>query len=199
MEELPPPLVANVTIATGAGFGIRAAARLIDTFYGLVISLFGGFLAGIILVLLDQTEFARPGWQERLGGVDLASWGFSLLGALIYQWVTEGLYGASLGKLCCALRVVTETGEPVGFMQAFKRSLAYYWDSLFFGLVAYSAMKKSELNQRYGDRWAKTVVVKSRDVPIQSKRSPVMFVLAFAVGSLAKTICLAIGLIIHAW
>lgn len=186
-----------MTIATGAGFGIRAAARLIDAIYGLVIGLFAGVLGGIILVLLEQAGLIAAGWQERLGGLNLAGWGFGMLGTLIYHCLTEGIYGASLGKLSCGLRVVSETAQPIGLTQAFKRSLAFYWDALFFGAVGYSSMKQSELNQRYGDHWAKTVVVKSRDVPAQPKPGWEMFALAFFMGSVAKMISLAIGLIIH--
>src|SRR3954451_3959032 len=140
MEEPIPPTAA--AIASGAGFGIRAAARLIDIVYGIMIGFFGGVFAGILLILLDRDGLIVPGWQERLGGVDLAGWGFGLLGTLFYHWLTEGMYGASLGKLLCGLRVVSEGSRPIGLTQAFKRNLAFYWDGLVFGLVGYSSMKK---------------------------------------------------------
>lgn len=194
MEE--PPILDSPAIVKGTGFGIRAGARVIDTVYGLIVGLFGGVLAGIVLALLERLELVTPGWQDRMGGFKPGSWLCSLLGALIYQWLTEGIYGASLGKLLCGLRVVTERGEPIGSLQAFKRSLAYYWDALFFGAVAYTAMKQSERNQRYGDRWAKTVVVNWREVPVAARPGWEMFVLAFIIGSVLQMICLAIGLII---
>jgi uncharacterized RDD family membrane protein YckC len=194
MEE--PPSTSG-TIVSGAGFGIRAAARVIDIVYGIVIGFFGGVFAGILIVILEHGGRVAPGWQERAGGVDLAGWGFGLLGTLFYHCLTEGMYGASLGKLLCRLRVVSEEAGPIGFMQAFKRNLAFYWDGLFFGLVGYSSMKKSELNQRYGDHWAKTVVIKSSDVPAESKRSWEMFALAFVFGSFVKMISMTAGLIIH--
>ncbi len=71
-----------MTIATGAGFGIRAAARLIDAIYGLGIGLFAGVLGGITLVLLEQAGLIAAGWQERIGGLNLAGWGFGMLGTL---------------------------------------------------------------------------------------------------------------------
>ena len=195
MEE-PPPLTSG-TIVSGAGFGIRAAARGIDIVYGIVIGFFGGVFAGILIVVLEQGGRIESGWQERVGGVDLASWGSSLLGTLFYHCLTEGMYGASLGKLLCRLRVVSEEARPIGIMQAFKRNLAFYWDGLFFGLVGYSSMKKSELNQRYGDHWAKTVVIKSSDVPAESERGWEMFALAFVFGSFVKMISMTAGLITH--
>lgn len=40
-------------VQIGAGFGIRAAARIIDTIYGLGLGFIGGFLAAIALLVLD--------------------------------------------------------------------------------------------------------------------------------------------------
>lgn len=193
------PLAINPSnLASGAGFGIRCVARVVDAIYGTVIGLFGGFLGGIMIaLLLEPVGVVAPGWQARMAGLNLAGWGCSLLGNLFYHCLTEGMYGASVGKLVCGLRVVSEAAEPIGLAQSFKRSLAYYWDALFFGLVGYSSMKKSELNQRYGDHWAKTVVLKSRDVPAESKSGWEMFVLACAIGSVGWMISLALGLIIH--
>jgi hypothetical protein len=93
--------------------------------------------------------------------------------------------------------VVSESAEPIGLAKAFKRSLAYYWDGLFFGLVGYSSMKESELNQRYGDHWAQTVVIKKREVAMESKRGWEMFALAFVMGSVAEMLAAAAGVIVH--
>jgi hypothetical protein len=81
--------------------------------------------------------------------------------------------------------------------QALLRSLAYYFDGLFFGLVAYSSMKQSPLNQRYGDRWAHTVVIRAKELPSGSRTGPEVFVLAFLMGSVCWMALNALGLIIH--
>jgi uncharacterized RDD family membrane protein YckC len=184
-------------VQSGAGFGIRAGARIIDTVYGLALGFIGGIFAGIGLIILEQAGIVAPGWQERMGGLNLPGWILGLFGTLVYHSLTEGMYGASLGKLICQLRVVTEDARAITVTRALKRSLAYFWDSLFFGLVGYTAMKTSELNQRYGDRWAKTVVVRSRDMPADSKSGVEIFVLAFLMGSVFWTILLALGLVLH--
>jgi hypothetical protein len=44
-------------------------------------------------------------------------------------------------------------------------------DGLFFGLVAYSQMQQSAINQRYGDKWADTRVVYSKALPRRAARS----------------------------
>ena len=195
MEDsaLPPPI-----LSSGAGFWIRAAARIIDTLYGIGLGFLGGVLAGIALVILDKSGLITPGWQTRIHGTNIAGWGCSLLGGLLYHSLTEGIYGASLGKVIFQLRVVTEAGQPITMKQALLRSLAYYVDALFFGVVAYSAMRESDLNQRYGDRWAHTVVVGSKNLPSDSRKGGEVFVLAFLMGSVFWAVLNALGLILHA-
>lgn len=197
MEE-PSALLPATSISSGAGFAIRATARIIDTIYGTLLGLIGGILTGITLIVLEQAGVITPGWQDRIKGLNISGWVFGLLGNLAYHSLTEGMYGASLGKLICQLRVVAEDARQITMIQAFQRSLAYFWDALFFGLVGYTAMKESELNQRYGDRWAKTIVVKSRDVSADSRSGAEIFVLAFLMGSVGWMVLLALGTIIHA-
>jgi hypothetical protein len=81
------------------------------------------------------------------------------------------------------LRVVTVEGLPCGLKSGFQRSLAYLWDSLFFGLVGYASMKKTPLNQRYGDHWAKTLVIRAREVPAGSRQPGILLLLSLALGS----------------
>src|SRR5687767_10846833 len=88
-------------IAAGAGFWIRVGARLIDAVYGIILGLFAGVLGGIALVLLDRAGLIEPGWQGRVQGLNIAGWALSLLGGFLYHSLTEGIYGASLGKLIC--------------------------------------------------------------------------------------------------
>ena len=78
-----PPAINPSNPASGAGFGIRFAARAIDTIYGLVIGLFGGVLGAIIItLLLEPAGVVAPGWQERMAGLNLAGWGAAC-------WVTS--------------------------------------------------------------------------------------------------------------
>jgi hypothetical protein len=66
---------------------------------------------------------------------------------------------------------------------ALIRSLAYFIDGLVFGLVGYLEMTKTLMEQRHGDRWAKTLVVRRAQVPEASKRPGLRFFLAIALGS----------------
>jgi uncharacterized RDD family membrane protein YckC len=81
------------------------------------------------------------------------------------------------------LRVRRSDLAPCTVGAAFGRNLAYYIDSFFFGLVAYSSMSKSPRQQRLGDKWAHTVVVKSATLPAGVPAGNVG--LAIALGTMA--------------
>lgn len=146
--------------------------------YGFVIGVAAAVLGAIILVALERTGMIAVGWQQRMGGMGVTGVGLGLLGGFLYHALSEGIYGASLGKLLCQLRVVSVGAQPCGVVPAFKRSLAYYFDALFFGLVGYNSMRKSPLNQRYGDVWAEPLVAKANELPASSRRSLIFSSLA---------------------
>jgi uncharacterized RDD family membrane protein YckC len=155
---------APVIKRTKAGFWIRAAARVIDSVFVILIATLTGAVMGLVLVILTQVGLISPGWQHRLHGFSLIMLFFSALASLSYHSFCEGLHGATLGKLCCGICVVREDGRPSSMPGALIRSLAYFIDGLFFGAVAYASMKKSPLNQRYGDIWGKTAVIKLDEI-----------------------------------
>jgi uncharacterized RDD family membrane protein YckC len=160
--ELIPEAVLqpSSTIERGAGFGIRFAARLIDLIVGLFLGFFVGGICGIVFYVLVQRGQMSSDWPTRIRQFSFLGFLVGLIGAWMYHTVTEGIASTSIGKLICGLRVVNLEGRPISLLAAFKRGLAYHWDAFFFGLVAYDSMKKSPLRQRYGDAWAKTIVVK---------------------------------------
>jgi uncharacterized RDD family membrane protein YckC len=168
-----------------AGFGIHVLARMVDSMFGLFIGFAGGVLAAVVLLILNAMGRLSPGWQQRAHELSLASFGFSVLGAMLYHLICEGMHGATLGKLCFRIRVMSENGQPSTLKGALIRSLGYWIDSFFFGLVGYEAMKKSPLNQRYGDRWGKTVVFKDQEVPPELQRTPVRFTIGLLLGAVA--------------
>jgi hypothetical protein len=49
---------------------------------------------------------------------------------------------------------------PCTLRGAILRNLGYYVDAFFFGMVAYGSMSRSPMQQRLGDKWGRTVVVK---------------------------------------
>lgn len=164
----------------GKGFGIRALAYIIDQAILVGMGQVLGFLAGLFIatgLLIIMGEVPPLNDEITFSWVGFV---FGLVELVIYYTLFEGLFGASPGKLITGLRVVQEDGSPCGLKPAFKRGIWRYIDGLFFGIVAYSSMKKTPLNQRNGDTSAKTVVVGASDPGIKETRDWVWFIVAAA-------------------
>jgi uncharacterized RDD family membrane protein YckC len=182
--------------AEAAGFWIRAGARIIDTISGAVVGAAGGFIAAILLAVAAGAGLGvDAGWEQRLGGFSLAPFVIGAIGTLLYHAFAESMGGATVGKLVCGLRVLREDDTPASFGAALVRSLGYYIDAFFFGAVAWSVMAKSPRQQRLGDQWAKTVVVRSSTVPEASARNPALGLL---LGLFAQGAVLVIGTVLRA-
>lgn len=141
----PPPL------ETGAGFGIRLGAWVLD--YGVL------FIIGTGSALLTPLLF---GPTVPLGA--LLTFAASIVADLVFRAGCEAWAGGTPGKQLLGLRVVNEQGDRITLVAGVIRALGLYIDGFFFGIVGWNAMQRSPLQQRYGDSWAKTVVV-SRDEP----------------------------------
>jgi uncharacterized RDD family membrane protein YckC len=196
LDVTPQEKTSNEDKSPSAGFGIRALARIVDTLFGLLIGIGAGTLAGVVIMLLGAAGVIAPGWQHRIHGFSLVSLGISLIGNIGYHLFCEGIHGATLGKLCCGICVVTEDMKPSNLKGAMIRTLAFYIDALFFGLVGYHSMSKSPLNQRYGDVWGKTAVVKVKELAPEARRTPTLFILGLLAGAGCWFVMLAMGLIL---
>lgn len=179
-----------------AGFWIRFLARMIDAFFGLVVGLIAGFLAVILIVMMSAVGMIAPGWLEHIQDLTPGGIGLSILGSLAYHSFCEGIHGATLGKFCCGLRVMREDLQPPNLKGAIIRSLAFFIDGLFFGLPGYQSMSNSPLNQRYGDKWGKTVVVKVKEMPPESQATTGLFSLSLLAGTGCWILLLAISMIL---
>jgi uncharacterized RDD family membrane protein YckC len=191
-----PPMVPTEGISSGAGFWIRALARIIDMGFGWLLGIIAGVVGGIILAILQVTGGISPGWEHRGPKVSATMLVASLLGSMLYHCCCEGLHGATLGKLICGLRVVRQDGGASTMPGALVRSLAWFFDGLFFGLVGYTSMSQSRLKQRYGDVWGKTIVIRTKDLPGDDPRSPSDFVMGFSLGCGCYVVMLALGLVL---
>jgi uncharacterized RDD family membrane protein YckC len=91
----------------------------------------------------------------------------------VANWVVlQGLTGYSLGKWLLSIRVVDEHGRPPGIWRALLRALPLAIEQ--YGIVAIWAMRRSPARQRFGDRWARTYVVRVQRRPrSRSSRVPV--------------------------
>jgi uncharacterized RDD family membrane protein YckC len=163
-----------------AGPLIRAAARGIDVLAGILISI-PATLAAFVLLALLGTPGGMKEWAPRMQELSAAVFVVSFVGQSLYSTLCEWIGGATLGKLACGLRVLSEDFGPPTLRGTFVRSLAFLVDSLLFGVVALHAMQQGSLCQRYGDKWGRTIVVKQRDVP-DSDRGWGRLVLGMALG-----------------
>jgi uncharacterized RDD family membrane protein YckC len=151
--------------ADTAGFWVRAGARTIDLVAVTVIGGVGGVLGAVVNGILAALHLVRPDWIASAGKLTVTGFALGLLASLGYHAFSEGIGGASVGKLVLGLRVKRVDLRPAGVAAGIIRNLAYYIDAFFFGVIAYSAMQKSRLNQRVGDGWAHTVVVRAEKLP----------------------------------
>jgi uncharacterized RDD family membrane protein YckC len=180
----------------GAGFWIRAVARILDLLVHIAVSIVAGFVTGIVIVVVALMLHADASVVlARIGDTQFLGYVAALLGGLWLHVSCEGLHGSSLGKRICGLTVVDESGGPAKMMAAARRDLAFYVDSLFFGVVAWNKMKESPRRQRIGDIWGHTLVVRIKDLPEASRRSALRFVGAFALGVVGDGVILSVELI----
>jgi uncharacterized RDD family membrane protein YckC len=161
MED-PTPIASLATQSprAGVGFMYRAGAQIIDLILHNLLTVSVGLGIGItmgFMAVLLKTSSAQL--TAKLQETNVVDYVFPLIGYAVYHIVCEGFHGATLGKRVLGIHVVQEDGSPCSLGAAVIRSLVFYLDAAFFGLVAAASMRASELRQRYGDKWAHTVVV----------------------------------------
>jgi uncharacterized RDD family membrane protein YckC len=194
--ELSPSMVVEVASNSAASFGLRLAARLIDLLFGVLI-LFLANVASVLLIGLLKTQgYVQPDvvfaaqWMSPAGITGL------LLGGLLYSMTAESVGGATLGKALLRLRVTSENLTPSTFKGAFLRSAGLFVDAL--GVPAYLAMSNSLMNQRYGDRWGHTVVLRATAVPPDSRKGAGLVSLGLFSGGMLWGLCITLCLVIRA-
>jgi len=89
----------------------------------------------------------------------------ALIPVLFWLIMTVGLeigLGATLGNSIVGLKAIPMSGQnrKLTFGQSLKRHLLDPVDMFFFGLPGIITIKNTDKNQRIGDLWAKTIVVK---------------------------------------
>jgi uncharacterized RDD family membrane protein YckC len=81
----------------------------------------------------------------------------------IYLIGVESLLSATLGHFFLGLKVVKRDNRRIEFNDSLKRHIVDPFDFFFFGVPAMICIKNTDLNQRLGDLWAKTIVVKDNE------------------------------------
>ncbi|MGE5229244.1 MAG: RDD family protein [Deltaproteobacteria bacterium] len=141
-KEQPDP----VTAAVPVGVWPRCLAQVFD-------AVVTGAVAAAI-------QLAFSGADPGIGPWSLPIW---LVVALLYFFLSEGLWGATVGKWLLGLTVVREDGADIGLGAAAVRTAARLVDGLCFYAVGAVLIWSSGRRQRLGDRLAGTLVVAVRE------------------------------------
>lgn len=180
-------------------FAFRAIARIIDWLLHIGLGFLGGMFGALVAAALAGVGAIDPDWAyevEHLGFVWNMAWGLGA--ALIYEVLCEGIAGTTVGKLILGYRVVSTDLRPCTPAKAIIRSLAYFVDSFFCGIVAYTSMSSSALNQRYGDKWADTIVAQSATLPPSARRPPGLVALGLIAGAAFHAFTVGLSIILAA-
>jgi len=115
------------------------------------------------VVLLGRGSFAEVGKEPSSWPL----WVAAFVGAFIYFWCCEAVWGQTLGKRLCDLRVVRRDGARLGSGGAFVRNLLRVVDWLpFFYVLGATVIWATPSNQRIGDIAARSTVVRTKLVAV---------------------------------
>ena len=143
------------------GVWIRCLALLIDLLIVATVTLLASLL--VYLVLVGGGAFAEVGKEPSSWPL----WAVALCGTFIYFWWSEAIWGRTLGKRLCELRVVRRDGARLGVSGAFVRNLLRLVDWLpLFYLLGAAVIWATPKNQRLGDIAARSAVVRTKLVSV---------------------------------
>jgi uncharacterized RDD family membrane protein YckC len=164
------------------GFRRRAGARVLDLIIHYLAGFIVAFMIAIIAVALQRIlGRSAANTLQSMEHPVVPGFFYALVGFCVYEIVMEGLHGSTFGKRLCGIVVLSEDHRPCGIRGAIIRSLAFIFDGLFFGLVADMSMRNSTRQQRFGDVWARTVVVTRVSAPPSSIRGSIRFMVVLFV------------------
>ena len=151
---------------------------------------FVALIIGGVIIALSGTPGPPEEWVKAMTALSWIGMLASVISGVLYHTLSEYVGGATVGKLACGLRVLSDDFGPVSFLGALTRSAAFAVDGFFFGWLAYRAMDNSPLRQRLGDQWWDTVVVRKHAYPAAA-RGPVRVSMGVMMGSAAYVTVLA--------
>lgn len=122
-----------------AGFWIRFLALILDSLILMVISLFIGFLIGMVFFLSPSPN---PGVAAEGAGNIVGI----LIGWLYYAWLESSKHQATPGKLALGLKVTDEEGNRISFARATGRHFAKILSilTLFIGYIMVAFTKRKQ-------------------------------------------------------
>lgn len=116
-----------------------------------------------------------------------------------YDVASERVGGATAAKAWFRQRVVSENGNRPTLAALVIRTLAQGWDAALFGLVAYRRMTRSTRNQRWGDAWARTVVVRADSLSLEERGNRIQLAVGVICGCVAAIAVYCAAVMIEWW
>lgn len=126
--------------------GVRFGYFMIDVVFFYILTFIIGIIIGIIVVATGNVDLLRPD-SGFIKFLDLMGYPIFFL----YYAISEGLGGATLGKLICGYTVIDEQANKVSFGKAMLRTLCRYIPFEAFSCFA---------ERGWHDTLSKTYVVK---------------------------------------
>ena len=130
------------------------------------------FLAGFIdymLIYIFTLVFVSIFGETNENGEYIITGSIALIPLIFWGIMTVGLeigVGATLGNSIAGLKEIPKNGinRNLTFAESLKRHLVDPIDMFFFGLVGIITINSTDLNQRVGDLWAGTIVVRNKSL-----------------------------------
>jgi uncharacterized RDD family membrane protein YckC len=136
------------------GVGPRAVAFMIDVvFFTLIILTVWAIAGGVNQAAEENISITDPNTAATLL-INLAS--------LVYFGGLERAWGSTVGKRLVGLRVAMLDGSPLSGRAVLLRTLGRFIDMLLLTpIVGAIFVWSSPTNQRVGDRWGGTIVIRT--------------------------------------
>ena len=153
---------------------LRSLSLFVSLSHNLVPHSFSYLFSKCIFFFIFLLTFGEPDAEGELNLngllalVPILFWGIMTIG--LEQW-----FGATLGNFLARLKPISisksndnstfsRTDEKLTFGQSLKRHLLDPIDMFFFGIAGIITIKKTDKNQRLGDIWGNTIVVKTSEL-----------------------------------
>ena len=149
------PMPANPGVPY-ASAGQRFIAKAVDTALVVV-------PIGIVVVSrLDSERLLFPNPLAHFMGESGTGWMAALLLLFIYHVLAEGLWGQTLGKRLCRIRVMDRDLKPCTMGQSIIRNFVRLADGICFYWVGVISIAATDRWQRLGDLAGRTIVVRTK-------------------------------------
>jgi uncharacterized RDD family membrane protein YckC len=153
-DATPPP---GTTTGYG-GFWIRVVAYIID---GILLNIAFGVLGMVMGVSLVPTSFSDLDSVDAMGAMGTLQGASVIVTWLYFSLLESSARGATVGKMAVGLRVVTDQGDRLSFLNATGRFFAKFISTIIF-CIGFIMVAFTDRKRGLHDIIASTLVIKNR-------------------------------------